>query len=128
MKYLRLYEYYSELGGFNKSAILRMTDDEFFSEMENYKRTGDSEKAFTFMQMYLEIHPGSGKDKDFLTKLSTYYDFFGPKLDQATMAQFDYSREGREINDEIARLEGLLKKAKAKRDMLASEYLMKYKY
>lgn len=128
MKYLSIYEYFSELGGFDKSAILRMTDDEFFREMENYKRTGDSEKAFTFLQMYLEIHPGSKKDYDFLTKLSTYYDFFGPKLDQAIMAEFDYSREGREINDEIARLEGLLKKAKAKKDMLASEYYMKHKY
>lgn len=128
MKYLSIYEYFSELGGFDKSAILRMTEDEFFREMENYKRTGETEKAFTFLQMYLEIHPGSKKEMSFMAKISNYFPFLDPKLDQAIKAEFDYSREGREINDEIARLEGLLKKAKAKKDMLASEYYMKHRY
>jgi len=127
MKYLRLYEYFSELGGFNKSAIAQMTDDEFFSEMENYKRTGEIERAFSFMQMYMHTHPESKKNPNFLTKMGAYVNLFNSKLDQATMAEFEFSREAREINDEIMRLEGLLKKAKEKKDMLASEYYMKHK-
>jgi hypothetical protein len=127
MKYLRLYEYFSELGGFNKSAIAQMTDDEFFSEMENYKRTGEIERAFSFMQMYMHTHPESKKNQNFLAKIGAYVNLFNSKLDQATMAEFEFSREAREINDEIMRLEGLLKKAKEKKDMLASEYYMKHK-